>query len=92
MVQQSERIAYRNLVTSLIHDLLCVHYYTTPAGLCAVKQGLTQKQISTGIGSTPAVVSRAYTGVTSLSAESFYLLCKLHDSHLYGICEPILNI
>lgn len=91
-VQLTDRIAYRNLVNRVFSDLLCVHYYITSDGLMKVLEPLTKKQIAVAIGSTSVAVSRAYGGVTSLNAECFYLLCKLHDSRLDGICEKIFNI
>lgn len=92
MVQLTERLAYRNLVSRLIRELTITYYSTNENGEPFSISGLTQRKLAASIGVTPATLSRAATGVTSLSGECFYLLCKLHSSRLSSVCQKVFSI
>ena len=76
-------LIYRGEVMRLIRDLTSVHYYSNAdCRTFSVLDPLTQRDISKRIGVTYATLSRAATGVCSLSGEAFFFLVNLHRARL----------
>lgn len=90
-MEQQNILAYRFVVTQLIRDLICRHYFTDDTGLPCIIEPMSQNDIANYLGVTPAVISRAYNGVTSIKGELFYCLLKLHNLRLSKVCGNPLN-
>lgn len=70
-------IKFRSQVCLLIHDLTVLHYRKDGSRVPA----LTQKEIGSLIGLTPASMSRVATGVSTINAVAYYRLCELHKQY-----------